>query len=244
MSPAFMPVIISHNSYPWIKVGLGSFRRFFPDSPVLVIENNLDPGMQGYESRFEIERRWVRDWCSRDQNSHFEQTGYPRTGHGAALDFGAQWCRDHGIRWMLPFEPDCLIDGVEWMSKLLEATEKGVWMAGSHRKSYGPIHPTPSIWDVSQITSSFKEQPRGSDANHPRFYELVDMKNLMSVIEDWERGYWMNFWDTAQKTWFDAAIHDKTLLVEGDPSFQHFWCGSSHNPDPSKTGDFRVTQYL
>jgi hypothetical protein len=161
------------------------------------------------------------------------------------MDHAAQWCRTNGIRWMLHFEPDCLISGVEWMNRLLDATTKDIWMAGSHRKSYGPIHPTPSVWDVNQIQSSFQEQPRGSDMGHPRFHELVDMKDLMAQarVEKLE-SYWASWWDTAQKPWFDAAIHDKALLVEDSPDFHHFWRGSSSNRDPRRIGDSRVNQYL
>src|SRR5215467_5297756 len=101
MSPFFMSVIISHNSYPWIKVALRSFRRFLEDQPILVVENNLDPGMPGYESRFEIEREWVGNWCLHDKYSFLVKTGFPRTGHGFAMDCAAQWCRENGIRWLV-----------------------------------------------------------------------------------------------------------------------------------------------
>jgi hypothetical protein len=240
-----MTVIILHNSFPWIKVSLRSFSRFFPDSTVLIVDNNLDPGMSGYDHRIEEERNWIKAQCSHDSRYFWGKTESPRKSHGFGIDWAVQWCRDHGIRQMLHIEPDCLIDGVEWANKLLEATEKGAWMAGSHRKSYGPIHPTPSIWDVSQINSSFGEQLRGSDHSHSRFHELVDMKSLEPAMTNaWFREYWTNYWDTAQKPWFDCAIHDKAFLVDESPDFKHFWNGSTHNTDPSKTGDPRVTQYL
>ena len=252
--PSFVSVIISYRSPLWIKVGLRSFRRFLPKLPILILDNNFDPGMQGYDSKVEVERKWIKEWCYQDSNSYLGKTSSPEKNHGLAMDWAVQWCREHGMRWMLHFEPDCLIDGVEWANKLLEATERDIWMAGSHWKTYGPIHPTPSIWDVNQIRSSFKEQLRGSDMNHPRFHELMDMKDLMAQAEredlmsgpgrGWFQSYWANWWDTAQKPWFDAAINDKTLLVEETPDFKHFWYGSSHNPDPSKMGDSRVFQYL
>jgi hypothetical protein len=243
ISPLCMSVIISYKSPLWIKVGLRSFRRFFPGSPILIIDNNLDPGVQGYDSRSEVEREWIREWRSQDSRSYFVKTEFSNKNHGLALDQAVQWCKGHGVRWMLPFEPDCLINGVEWANRLLEATTKDIWMAGSHLKSYGPIHPTPSIWDVGQIQSSFREQPRGSDMNHPRFHELMNMKDLMAHAKREKlEAYWAGSWDTAQKPWFDAAIHDKALLVEPTPDFEHFWNGST--TDPSKIVDSRVTQYL
>ena len=245
MLPSVMPVVISYNSHLWIKVALKSFRRFFPNSPILIIDNNLDPGMPGYDSRVQIEKKWIRDWCAQDCHCHFVKANSSNRGHGVGMDCAAAWCRANGIRWMIHIEPDCIIDGVEWSNKLLEAAAKNVWMAGSHRKGYGPIHPTPSIWDMTKINSSFRTQPRGSDMNHPRFNELMNMEFLRegTIGYGWEN-YWSSHWDTAQKPWFDAAVHDKTLLVAETPDFKHFWYGSSTNPDPNKTGDPRVAQYL
>jgi hypothetical protein len=243
MSPLCMPIIISYKTPLWIRVGLRSFRRFFPCSPILIIDNNLDPGNPGYESRFELERRWIEDWCSQDRHHYFKKTEFPEKNHGLAMDLAAQWCRERGVRWMIHIEPDCLIDGITWANRLLEAATRNVWMAGSHQKSYGPIHPTPSIWDVNQIRSSFREQLRGSDMGHPRFHELVNMKDLMDQTNN-DQIYWAKYWDTAQKPWFDAAIHDKALLIKEEPDFKHFWYGSTHNTDPTKVGDPRVIQYL
>jgi hypothetical protein len=244
MSISWMPVIISYRSCQWIKVGLRSFRHFFPDSPILIIDNNPDPGMVGYNSLVEVERTWLKEWRSQDRHHHFDKAELFEKNHGLAMDRAVRWCRANAIRWMLHFEPDCVIDGVEWANRLLNATSKDIWMAGSYRKSYGPIHPTPSVWDVNQVKSSFREQLRGSDVKHPRFHDLMDMRDLMSQTTVRDRGYWTSWWDTAQKPWFDAAIHDKALLVEESPDFKHFWMGSTHNTDPSKTGDSRVTQYL
>ena len=243
MIPSVMPVIVSHNSYPWIKVGLRSFRRFFPDSPILIIDNNLDFGLPGYDSKVEVEREWLKDWCFQDSHPYLEKTELLGKTHGAGLDRAVKWCKDHEVRWMLHFEPDCLIDGVEWANRLLEATRKDIWMAGSYQ-IFGPIHLTPSIWDVNHIESGFDVQPRGSDDDHPSFHKLVNMKWLMTQIGDDERGFWEVLWDTAQKPWFDAAIHGKALLVEGSSDFRHFWRGSTSNTDPSKIDDSRVQQYL
>jgi hypothetical protein len=210
----------------------------------LVIDNNFDRWLSGYDHLVEAERVWIGDWCSKDRHSHLEKIKFPKKNHGLAIDHAVNWCREHKIRWMLHFEPDCLIDGVEWANKLLEATKQDIWMAGSHRKSYGPIHPTPSIWDVNQVKHSFMEQLRRDDVNHPRFHEVMNMKNLMDQITDQERNYWSNYWDTAQKPWFDCAIHDKAVLVEATPDFRHFWMGSTSNTDPNQVGDDRVKQYL
>ena len=244
MTPSVMPVMVSYKSRLWIRVALRSFRRFFPDSPLLILDNNPDPGMAGYGPLIEEERAWIKDWCSQDYRHYFEPTKLFEKNHGLAMDWAARWCRSYRIRWMLHIEPDCLIDGVEWANRLLAAIQQDIWMVGSHRKFYGPIHPTPSLWAVNRIQASFREQLRGSDASHPRFSELMDMKGLMASLQPREVAYWTSWWDTAQKPWFDAAIHDRTLLIEESPDFRHFWGGSSFNVDPAKSGDPRVAQYL
>ena len=37
--------------------------------------------------------------------------------------------------------------------------------------------------------------------------------------------WWQRFWDTGEKAWFEAAVHDAASLVHA-PDFRHFWNGS------------------
>jgi len=133
---------------------------------------------------------------------------------------------------MLHIEPDCLVTGRAWRENLLRAIDRGAWMAGAHKKAWGPIHPTPSAWLVREVRTSFKEQPRNQGVAHPRCGELFDLSVLRAAAEpkgvwDWAR----ENWDTADKAWFEAAIHDRTALVEA-PGFQHFWYGATANSLP------------
>ena len=117
-------------------------------------------------------------------------------------------------------------------------------MAGSHRKEYGPIHPTPSIWNVHRVTASFEAQLRGFDEKHPRYSQVMNMDVLRAAVTDREWTYWRVTWDTAQKPWFDAAKEGKELLVDWRDDFRHFWSGSTHNTDPNLCHDSRVLEYL
>src|SRR5262249_23412714 len=95
------------------------------------------------------------------------------------------------------------------------------------RQCHGPIHPTPSAWQVGKTQSSFKITPwKGRDELHPRFPELVDVARLAgdtSPMGAWIG--WTRYWDTGHKAWFEAAIRDRADLVD-TPGFKHYWHGS------------------
>src|SRR5262249_50656411 len=128
--------------------------------------------------------------------------------------------------------PDCLVTGRGWRETLIGAIETGAWMAGAVRKPWGPIHPTPSAWLVHEVRTSFTEQLRRPSAAHPRFKELVNLEALQAAAES--NGCWewaQQYWDTADKAWFHAAVHNRTRLVDA-PGFRHFWLGTSTNSLP------------
>src|SRR5262249_59467207 len=105
----------------------------------------------------------------------------------------------------------------------------GAWMAGSFRKGYGPIHPTPSAWRVDRVRSSFCGLERAPDESHPRFRELFDLGTMRALCRSpGERSYFERFWDTGEKPWFDAALEGRTACVE-PPDFRHYWLGSTRN---------------
>ena len=226
---AVMPVLVSYRTRYWIRVGAGSFRKHFPDWPLLVVDNNPAPGEPGYTGECAEERQWL---YGQPGLIIVPNESLPRT-HGGGLDLAVEWCRRNGRTTMLHFEPDCQIFGHAWARALLAALESGAWMAGLFRSSYGPIHPTPSAWRVDQVVGSFQAQPRGAEGLHPRFPELFSLDALQRVVEadgdTWE--WWRHHWDTAQRNWFHAAVHDRATLVssEGEMGFRHFWCGSTQN---------------
>ncbi len=105
-------------------------------------------------------------------------------------------------------------------------------MAGSNRRLWGPIHPAPSAWLVREVRSSFRTQPNKDDKLHPRFAELVNFESLRAMDESPSYIGWAEtHWDTAEKPWFEAAIHEKAALVDA-PDFRHFWLGSAAHSLP------------
>jgi hypothetical protein len=238
-----MPVVISYFSYPWIKVSLLSFREHFPLSPILIIDNNPDVGSPQEMRKVQEERSWIHKWREKDVCNEWIKSEIPQKRHGLAMDLAAMWCRSNRIPWLLHIEPDCLISGVNWARQILEPIKQGAWMCGSCLKEYGPIHPTPSIWSVNYLASSFEVQLRGDDVWHPKFHTLFDMKKLSELVGGLG-DYWGHYWDTAQRAWFDAAKEDKAVSVDPSPDFKHFWRGSSSDTDPFRCGDDRVFKYL
>ena len=220
-----MPVFISWNTRRWMPVGLGSFRKHFPSWQVLVIDNNPERGAAGWNEDHEAERIWLQ---SQSGVIVIKHAGPVRT-HGAAVDTAVQWCRQNKVSYMLHLEPDCLISGTRWYEKLCRGIDTGAWMSGSHRKEYGPIHPTPSLWRVDKIQTSFDYASRIPDEDHPLFHKLFRRAWLLEAITNARQDlqFWTTTWDSAQKAWFQFAVEGKAYHAEETDDFKHFWAGSN-----------------
>ncbi|MFC1605643.1 hypothetical protein ACFL33_02120 [Pseudomonadota bacterium] len=217
------------------------FPCFFPRDRVLVIDNNPEELTAEWSDVCRIETEWVK---SQPGLIHVVNEQTPKR-HGLAMDLAARITGDLGFNYMLHFEPDCLICGTNWFSRLKEGA-RDMWMVGCHLKDYGPIHPTPSIWDVNEIKTSFEVQPRGADQKHPRFGELFDLGHLHTRVlkegDNWD--WWGKYWDTAQRAWFLAAVEDKAKLVPKADDFIHFWGGSNPARRPESFKDPNLEKYL
>jgi hypothetical protein len=224
-----VPTLVAYYTADWIRVAITSYLHHFPDDRVLVVDNNPRRGEVGWVPDCERERHWLKSHPRVDYlfNTLVPCRRYGDRPHGLGIDAALEWCRGRGADALLHFEPDCLVMGRRWRENLLEALARGAWMAGSVRKDYGPIHPTPSAWRVEQARTSFSGQERAPDARHPRYHSLVDIERLKAEVVplgDWP--WWERFWDTGEKAWFDAAKQDHTALVEA-PDFRHYWNGST-----------------
>ena len=223
-SQPVMPVFVSWNTRRWMPVGLGSFRKHFPSWQVLVVDNNPERGEENWNTDHEAEREWLQ---SQSGVIVIKHSGPVRT-HGAAVDTAVKWCRLNKVSYMLHLEPDCLISGTKWYESLCRGIDSGAWMVGSHRKEYGPIHPTPSLWKVDEIRTSFDYASRIPDEQHPRFSELFGREWLLDAIakagEDLE--FWTTTWDSGQQAWFRFAVEGKACFAVSAGDFRHFWAGS------------------
>ncbi len=223
-SQPVMPVFVSWNTRRWMPVGLGSFREHFPAWQVLVIDNNPEPGEAKWNEDHDAERKWLQAQPGVIVVKH---AGPVRT-HGAAVDTAVKWCRLNNVSYMLHLEPDCHITGTKWYESLCRGIDSGAWMAGSHRKEYGPIHPTPSLWKVDRIQTSFDYANRIPDEEHPRFLELFKREWLLRAIENAgeDLNFWTTTWDSAQQAWFRFAVEGKAFHADSTADFKHFWAGS------------------
>jgi hypothetical protein len=228
------PVIVAYHTADWMPIAVESYLSQFPFDRILVVDNNPQPGETGWSATCRRERQWLYSHPKLDViYRHAKCIGVPaQRTHGDGMDLALAWCRSRGADIMLHIEPDCLVTGRGWRENLVSAIEQGAWMAGAGRKAWGPIHPTPSAWLVREVRTSFAEQrlPRGD--SQPRFKQLVNLEILQAAALaegcwEWAR----QFWDTADKAWFQAAIHDRAALVEA-PGFRHFWYGTSINRLP------------
>lgn len=231
-------ILASCRSPLWVKVAVGSFLAHFPDQEILVVDNNPLPGDRRWEPENEAERAWL----AAHPNVRLLANPGPDRTHGAGMDLALQWCRDHGVETMLHIETDCHVRGVEWYRALTAAIDRGAWMAASHRKSWGPLHPCPSIWRVGEVRTSFREQDASADRAHPRFTELVDVDTFWR--NSGARGRYADFfWDTGLRAWFQAAVADRAEQVSGK-GFAHYWRGSMERREsPHLFLDPRLLRY-
>jgi hypothetical protein len=219
---------VAFHSLYWIRVAVESYLEQFPGERLLVVDNNPRRGEPGWYPYCEEERAWLTDHLGVLLIDNPRQHTLPdgRLEHGGAMDVALAWAREHRAGVLVHLEPDCLITGRQWRDNLLGALAQGAWMAGGHRQSHGPIHPTPSAWRVAELRTSFRIGSWAEEKRHPRFAELVPLARLQA--DGTPEGRWIRTvrsWDTGHRAWFAAAVHDRAALVE-IPGFRHYWYGS------------------
>jgi hypothetical protein len=234
--------IIDFSSGEWLPIVLTSYRTFFPDSPALLIDNNPMPNGELLTIAQRFGCALLRSEGAQDDGHLYVDGAF---GHGVGMDLALEYARQRGFEYLLHLEPDCLILGESWWTKFEEALLHGASMVGSHRKAYGPIHPTPSVWRVNDVTTSFRAGAREDDILHPRFAELFDLPGLRrrtaQLYTPDIREWFEKNWDTAQRAWFLLAVENKTALVNQSDVI-HYWAGSRRGP--REVGDDRLLSYL
>jgi hypothetical protein len=224
-----IPALVAYHTPDWIQVAVASYLEHFPEDRILVVDNNPRRGEPGWDPDCERERYWLR---AHSRVDHVVNTLTPcdingERPHGHGVELAVQWCRDRRADVLIHFEPDCVIEGRRWRENLLQAIECGAWMAGAHRKAYGAIHPTPSAWRVDRLRTTFSGWARAADSRHPRYAKLLNIERLRAEVEPLGRWpWWERSWDTGEKAWFVAAVHDAAILVDA-PDFRHFWNGAA-----------------
>jgi hypothetical protein len=221
--------MVAYKTHAWMPIAARSFHQYFPEATLVIVDNNHAGDPKGdQETAFIQTLPFV---------THIFPEPESDRSHGAGIDTAVRWCKEQDIRYLVHFEPDCLIRGRSWYESLAQALTPGIVMAGSHRKSYGPLHPTPSIWDLDFVEGSFRQQPRGSDSMHPDFLGVFDFASLMATCEQMYdasiTAWFREYWDTGHKPWFQADIKKQCVFVPPSDDFIHFWKGSETEPPTS-----------
>lgn len=227
-----LPFLVNYRTGPWLAPFFASFFDYFAPCPFLVVDNDAEESAE--LSRLTSEMPHISTFKGQLHRHEADQNFIDSTtSHGAGMDCAAAWARTAGYSHILHLEPDCLVTSAAWWMEMATCMPRGVAMVGAHRKSYGPLHPTPSLWDLTAIEGSFRQQRRGDEVHHPRFSELFDLEGLLAKCrargEPSHEEWFSRHWDTAQRCWFLLATQDRTMQVTSD-GFRHFWRGSAKDP--------------
>lgn len=197
----------------WPKVMLRSLRKIYNNEVILVNHLHRD-----VPSEYRDER------CTVLQMGH-------GTSHGAGIDTAVDYLRSHNIRYFVLIEPDCVITGTEWLDKMIQAVNNGAAMAGPNRLPFGPIHPCPSIWDITQIPGSFKVSDRDISIDFGIFNYKDMIKWLMNNNADnGSIHLWCHKWDCGLKNWYILAKKGLAIHTHNSDGFKHFYEGRNRSP--------------
>jgi len=219
MKTAFLMVTYNKNrKWDWTRLCVTSLRECF-DEPLIVVDHNYNAE----------EALFLRNKATLIKgNRPWEDT----INHGTGLDQGIEWCKENNIDVVVLIEPDCTIHGRNDYNNLISAIEEGNWMASTFRYPYGALHPCISAWKVSEIKHSFQCCPKQEDCYHPKYNEVINVKSLVKTIcsKNLPEFYFLYWWDTGIKNWFECAINNKSKFVSNSDTV-HYWGGHKRNPE-------------
>lgn len=229
----------------WPKVMLRSLRKYFDNE--IIIVNHLDK---------EVPEEYYDDNCTilehnelpKFKSFNCKPYGWlpfrPNTKtHGIGVDVAVAYLRDRGCRYFVLIEPDCLISGIEWMKNLLNAMYDGHIMAGPSRFDFGPIHPCPSIWDITKVPGSFDITARQLNVDMRLFDYKLMLKWVMAtnigLAAIW---FWLYWWDCGLNNWYMAAQKGCAGHTKYAGDFRHFYRGHCRSPFQLPEKDFELVK--
>lgn len=182
-----------------------------------------------------------------DDNCIILDAGGRELSHGEGIDVAVEFLRSRGDLYFIHIEPDCLILGRDWAIRLVDAIMSGAIMAGSYRLPFGPIHPCPTIWDISRISGSFGISERSGNID-TRIFNLSAMVRWLVDCNVCDSGVmmWVRLWDCGIKNWYEAALQGLAKHTINNGDFVHFFCGRLLSPrDRLGDDDFaRIERFL
>ena len=207
-----MTCMVHYNSDKLTKFSIGTFLSN-TNLPILVVDNSPNKNFNGL-----IESDRITSITNESKNE-----GRNRS-HGSGVDLAIDWCRKNEFTHMVHIEHDCFVGSMKWFDSLYKKAEEGFSHAYSNRLPHG-AHPTPSIWQISEIRHGFDRVLKGEDKNEA-FYKTLS-------INVKEGGYQDTYWDTGMKNWYELEKIGKSTKVEfpSDKDFKHLW---AHSYRPSQ----------
>ena len=208
-----------YGGYDWTKICVGSFRQYFPNEVLLVVDHNHN----SEEREFLLNNNVVV------VENNAEQT------HGKGLDVASKYARNNDFDAIIFIEPDCIISGIEWYNNLVNPLENGRSMCATFQWQYGPLHPCGSSWLISDIPASFQTATKtAEEIFHPKYKRLMKLPELSadmlrSNYDNHLFHFFMYHWDVGIKNWFWLEVHNRAQLVNSN-GFYHFWCSHKRSP--------------
>jgi hypothetical protein len=205
--------------YDWVKYSIPLFRKFFPSETLVLVDNNNNPQELDFVKQY----------------TPIVLPGRRANSHGQGIDIAVQWCRENDIDIMVHIEPDCSFASRLWFDSLVRPIESGVaWMTGGVKMRQGYTHICPTAWLIPKINHSFCEVPRGNDIYLPEFRIMINVRDMIREIDVSKHHsddiwYYLYWWDTGVKNWFEIALKGRALLVP-IPGITHHWLGSRRSP--------------
>jgi len=142
-------VIISFYTLGWIQNLITTLWKLLPDSQLLIIDNNPNPGeenlfkIRNYYQRHERDSMIAaeRYWLSlQPELIVLQQPDRNNLTHGNGLDFAMRWCLQNKINVMTHIEPDCFFDNAKWLEEQMDAIKQGNFLAGCFRYIWGSVN--------------------------------------------------------------------------------------------------------
>lgn len=216
-----------HRTWPWSKALYLSFRRYFPDAALVVVDQNPKPHFDRARPQDEVESRWFanQSLSALLVNRGGEVYDWHATSHGQGIDRAAAWGRENGYHVLIHLDGDSLIRGIDWYDAMRSKIEEGFYAVSGERRWHGYAGLSPSMWRIDKLQTSFLHVKRGKEMEHPRIEEVIAMSKYLKTVGDANNGWFRETWDTAQKIWFEAALCDKAHLFDGFEDFIHFGAG-------------------
>lgn len=98
------------------------------------------------------------------------------------------------------------------------AARSGAVMAGLNKLPYGPIHPCPTIWDITRLYGSFAITQIDGHVDESIYHldQYAQCLRENRVLSDDGRIYLLKIWDCGIRNWYEAEKLGLAIQTSGD----------------------------